>query len=230
MARVRKQSRDLEMSFLKHLLYEVGAYTAGGIGLYLGFEKHYLFFLILPLAITFALFVRKRRAVIAGGLNGERSGRKVFKGLPKTYKVYQSVKLNNNGHRGEIDFLIVGKKNLFLIETKNLNGKIYGNVLEDYLFKEKLVQGKAVRDKIKNPANQVKRTKKILSKSLNDSRIRIVPIILSIHPKGVWDIEFDNVSIEFEATINQSILDFEQRLDTDLDFQKNVIEKIKHGL
>ncbi len=47
--------------------------------------------------------------------------------LPKEYYVFNNVYLNDNGHSVQIDHVIISKYGIFVIETKNYSGKIYGS-------------------------------------------------------------------------------------------------------
>lgn len=227
MARVRKKSRGLETTYLKHLLYEGLSYGVGGISIYLAIEYNWLLLIVVPFVLSFAFFVRRRRVVISGGLKGERNSKKVFKELDKNYSVLQSIPLMVDGKKGEIDFLIIGKSNIFLVETKNLNGKIYGNPLDNKLVKDKYVNGKLIRDRIGNPAKQIERTVRLLRRQMEPHHFKIVPLILSIHPKAEWVISFSDLPVLDDATIVSFIEKYERKESFNKDFQKRVEAALK---
>ncbi len=74
------------------------------------------------LAILSAFFVPKIRGVL-----GERSVKRILSHLPEeSYHVLNDIMVNGNYGLTQIDHVVVSKYGIFVIETKNMKGKIYG--------------------------------------------------------------------------------------------------------
>lgn len=64
------------------------------------------------------------------GLKGEQTPLKQLASLPDTFFVLPDLTLSIDGLSSQIDTIVVGPSGLFIVETKNLVGKIVGT-LED---------------------------------------------------------------------------------------------------
>ncbi len=85
-----------------------------------------------------------------------------------------NISLNVDGKITEIDNLIINKNGIFIVEIKNYNGRLYGNVDDYEWIKEKVSPGGNVfTKKVKNPIKQTKRQIYILSQFLKKNNIRI---------------------------------------------------------
>lgn len=100
-------------------------------------------YLLLPifLYILYLVFKRVYLPRIHGAL-GEYAVSRVLKRLnKKDYVVYNDIYLKNNGRTSQIDHLILSIYGIFVIETKNYKGWIFGNEKSKYwtqtLYKRK---------------------------------------------------------------------------------------------
>ena len=100
-------------------------------------------YLLLPifLYILYLVFKRVYLPRIHGSL-GEYSVSRVLKRLnKKDYVVYNDIYLKNNGRTSQIDHLVLSIYGIFVIETKNYKGWIFGNEKSKYwtqtLYKKK---------------------------------------------------------------------------------------------
>lgn len=74
----------------------------------------------------------------------------------------------------EIDSLIINNNGIFIVEVKNYNGRLYGDIDDFEWTKEKISPGGNVFYKqVKNPIKQVKRQTYKLSQFLKENNIRI---------------------------------------------------------
>ena len=79
-----------------------------------------------------------KKNILAAGIKGEKQTANLLSFLPKGYTVYQDVKVPFNEKTSEIDNIVVGKKRVYIIETKNLNGDITGSVEDTYWTQSKV--------------------------------------------------------------------------------------------
>ena len=70
---------------------------------------------------------RKKNKAIEKGIEGEREVKKILKKLPREYIVLNDLFINYKDRFAQIDHVILSNKGIFVIETKNYSGKIYGD-------------------------------------------------------------------------------------------------------
>ena len=114
------------------------------------------------------------KAKLKGWLGEKRSAFKMWYSLnKKTYQRYHDLILTSTNGTTQIDHLVVSVYGLFLIETKNRKGWIYGSKDQSNwtqtLFQEKY--------KFQNPLHQTFRQKKVLTELLNVNENEIFTII-----------------------------------------------------
>lgn len=86
---------------------------------------------IIPIGIGVGLcwliiyWKRQKPKVI--GDQGEREIKGILEGLPSEYKAFNNVVMTNKKSSTQIDHIVVSKYGVFVIETKNYLGDIYGN-------------------------------------------------------------------------------------------------------
>lgn len=61
------------------------------------------------------------------GLIGERKVFSILKELPDEYYIWNDIVLQRNGYSVQIDHIVISPYGIFVIETKNYKGWIYGN-------------------------------------------------------------------------------------------------------
>jgi restriction system protein len=91
----------------------------------------------------------------------------------KTYRRFHSIILPSNNGTAQIDHLLVSPYGLFIVETKNKKGWIFGSESQaewtQTIFKEKYT--------FQNPLRQTYRQKKVLSAFLNLDESLIHPVV-----------------------------------------------------
>lgn len=85
-----------------------------------------------------------------------------------------NICLNINGKETEIDNLIINKNGIFIIEVKNYNGTLYGDI-DDFEWEKRKVSpgGNVFTKEVKNPIRQMKRQTYLLSRYLKENGIWI---------------------------------------------------------
>ncbi len=120
------------------------------------------------------LALNKHVQILKSGLAGEQWVQKVLAYLPKEFISLQNLHFALQGKAIEIDHLIVGPTGVFVIETKNIKGTIYGNAKEDIWYKEKIGKtGSIYRKEFRNPCKQVNRQVYHLSKLFKSQNIPV---------------------------------------------------------
>ena len=66
----------------------------------------------------------KEASIRGSGLEGEKKTKKAFEYLPDSFHVLHNIKVEFEGRRSELDYIIVGPSGVFVCEIKNLNGSI----------------------------------------------------------------------------------------------------------
>jgi hypothetical protein len=143
------------------------------------------------------------------GLTGERSVEKNLSDkLGDEYSIFNNVLLRDPKKRGDIDHIIVGSTGIFVIETKNNQGKISFNG-----FSWKGIKG--------SPSQQARdnmfRVKDILKNCVvfRDKDPFLEHMVVFSNPKA-------NVTISREPEYRCKIIQFKRKSDTNLaDFIKN---------
>ncbi|WP_303839911.1 nuclease-related domain-containing protein [Selenomonas ruminantium] len=108
-------------------------------------------------------FFWQRREIYASGARGETMVVSSLSNmLPDRYSIYRNVRVHE---KMECDFVIVGENGVFLVECKNYNGTLVGDMDDNEWTLEKVGQkGGEYSKKIRNPVKQLKRNVSILSR------------------------------------------------------------------
>lgn len=94
--------------------------------------------------------------ILAAGINGERIATEVLSTLPDGYTVFQDVIVTYDNKKSEIDNIIVGRSGVFIVEIKNHNSHIEGDVKDIYWTQRKVGRGGTpYTDEMYNPVKQV---------------------------------------------------------------------------
>lgn len=97
---------------------------------------------------------------VSKGEYGEYTVAMVLEKLPEEYHIFNDVYLENKGHSSQIDHVVISRYGVFVIETKNYSGDVYGseNVEhwtqylngESYKFQNPILQNRSHELAIKN--------------------------------------------------------------------------------
>ncbi len=113
-----------------------------------------LLVLALVCLIAFIIF-RKRYGILQSGVRGEETTLKILQRLPKEFTVLTNPVILNRGITMELDFVVVGKNGVFIIESKNHRGIITGKTSKPSWRQVKHGKNDKVYEKeITNPVKQ----------------------------------------------------------------------------
>lgn len=97
---------------------------------------------------------------VSKGEYGEYAVTSVLEKLPEVYRVFNDVYLENKGHSSQIDHVVISQYGVFVIETKNYSGDVYGSEKaerwtqylngEGYEFRNPILQNRSHELAIKN--------------------------------------------------------------------------------
>ena len=94
--------------------------------------------------------------ILAAGIDGERIATEVLSTLPNGYTVFQDVIVTYDNKKSEIDNIVVGRSGVFIVEVKNHNSHIVGDLNDIYWVQHKVGRGGTpYTDEMYNPVKQV---------------------------------------------------------------------------
>jgi len=127
------------------------------------------------------------------GIYGQPGEEKVSKflaeNLPDQYVILNSPRLYYHGATFDIDHVVIGPNGVFVIETKNMQGTIFGGIMGNWV-QERNRTGKNRRVRIGNPANQVNQYGKVVKSHLGSKlafetgrkiKFKIYPAVVFVH-------------------------------------------------
>lgn len=79
--------------------------------------------------------------ILVSGMHGERVATKVLAALPADYTVFQNVIVIYDNKKSEIDNIVVGRSGVFIVEVKNHNSYIEGDLEDTYWIQHKIGRG-----------------------------------------------------------------------------------------
>lgn len=142
----------------------------------------------LPLSITaYMRYTKVQKAKVCQGSNGERYIAKLLQELPEGYRVLNDLLLKYEGYTVQIDHVIVSEYGVFVIETKNFRGIIYGSA-----EKKRWVQiNKGKKRRFYSPIIQNNRHRVALSSICNLPLLKVIPITVFV---GKCELHLEDVS------------------------------------
>ncbi len=162
--------------------------------------------------------------ILRVGLDGEKEVFELINRLPKSYKILTDVKIVSGNKSSQIDFVIIGRNGLFIMEAKNMRGIIRGRETDKMLKKTKLGKSKdRYVSEIYNPILQILGHKKGIDSFLasRGHSYRAIPI-LYFSGEGKFEVESEKVKIIDQPVL---VIDYIKRHEQDniSDFVQNKI-------
>ena len=109
---------------------------------------------------------------IYGDMGERKTGFILEHCLPDEYRVIQNSIVTYNGEKSEIDNIVIGKSGVFIIEVKNMKGKIFGDYKDKNWTQYKIDQYNIEHQKeFYNPVKQVGTHIYRLANYMRDNRI-----------------------------------------------------------
>jgi hypothetical protein len=172
-----------------------------------------LLVLALVCIIVFLSF-RKRYGILQSGVRGEETTLKILQKLPKEYTVLTNPVILNRGITMELDFVVVGKNGVFVVESKNHRGIITGKTSKPTWKQVKHGKNDKVYEKeISNPVKQSYRQCRRMEEVFRDFDIsaNVFPVLYFVDNRT-------ELKIIDDADMNVAIFSNEEQM---LDYIQN---------
>lgn len=111
---------------------------------------------------------------VGKGEFGEYTVTKVLEKLPEEYHVFNDVYLETKGYSSQIDHVIISPHGVFVIETKNYSGDVYGSENAEHWTQYLNGQGYEFR----NPILQNRSHELAIKNTLHITPTSIIPIVV----------------------------------------------------
>lgn len=183
------------------------------------YNMEYVIFLLVLL-----IFDRVSRSSKYKGKYGEKEIIKILKRLPKEYIIFNDLLLQNGNKTSQIDHIILCKKGIFVIETKNYGGYISGNEF-DKMWTQKIGRRKTEFEFL-NPIIQNKGHIEAIRQNLNiNNRIPIISVVV-FSTKG----NINNVNSHTPVKYSSELKSFILKYDTNVLISGNEVQEINIAL
>lgn len=172
-----------------------------------------LLILALIFIVAFLVF-RKKYGILQAGVRGENTTLKILQKLPKEFTVLTNPVILNRGVTMELDFVVIGKNGVFIVESKNHRGIISGKTSKPNWKQVKHGKNDKVYEKeITNPVKQSYRQCRRMEELFKDFDItaNVYPILYFVDSRT-------ELRIDDDANLNVSIFNKEEPM---LDYIQN---------
>ncbi len=161
----------------------------------------------LVFGIVFLVF-RKKYDILQSGVRGEETTLKILQKLPKEFTILSNPVILNRGITMELDFVVVGKNGVFIVESKNHRGIISGKTSKTNWRQVKHGKNDKVYEKdIANPVKQSYRQCRRMEELFKDFDItaNVYPILYFVDSRT-------ELKIHDDADLNVAIFNKEESL------------------
>ena len=157
--------------------------------------------------LAYRKYVKEQKAKVCQGSNGERFIAKLLQELPEGYRCLHDLLLEYEGHTVQIDHVVISEYGVFVIETKNFRGMIYGSGEN----KRWIQVNKGKKRRFYSPTIQNNRHRIVLSKIGKLPLAKVIPLTVfvgkcELHLKDVSRVVQSNDLIPYINSITEKIL------------------------
>ncbi len=154
-----------------------------------------IMFIVLSVVLLYVCLTKKKEyEILNSGVKGEKQTYETLKQLPKEFTVITNPVIHNRGSVSELDFVVIGKNGVFIVECKNYRGIISGNTSDQNWKQIKHGKNKNYEKTVKNPAKQAHRQGRRMVEMFKDFGItaNIFPIVYFVDNSSEIKIVDDN--------------------------------------
>jgi hypothetical protein len=134
-----------------------------------------LFFVWFGILGIIYFFARQADPVRESGIAGEEYTLKILKTLPDSYVIFNQLEVpdeRSRTGRRELDFVVCGPNGVFVVESKNHNGRLEGSADDKEWTIHKVGRGGTpYSSTVRNPVRQVRQQVGVLSSFLKGKQI-----------------------------------------------------------
>jgi len=151
---------------------------------------------------------------------GESKIAKLLNKLNKgEYTIYNNVIIEKDGVRAEIDHVIISSFGIFIIETKNYNGVIYGSVNNKYWYKNNFGKGM----KFYSPVEQNDKHVEVFLDVIGYENLPVYSLVVFIDG---CRLEVDCKNVIYSKDLISTICKFNQKV-IDRDLKYDIVNKLE---
>ena len=164
----------------------------------------YIFYLVYkPVAIiTFIIMIininSKKLKIYEQGAKGEAYAKHILSELDDSYQLFYDITVPYDNKTSQLDTIVVGDNGIFIVEVKNINGRVTGDIEDNNLSVEKTGQkGTKYSKTMYNPYKQVKTHVYRLNKYLKSYNIScpITGLVYFKCNKGIFEQQNNSIHI-----------------------------------
>ena len=158
-----------------------------------------------------AKFANKHYNILKSGLHGEKRTETLLNQLKGEYEILTNVNIHHDGRRTELDSLVIGPNGVFLVESKNVKGKISGRT-DDQTYRKVSISssGNTYESTMNNPVRQINRAIIILKNYLQEENG------LHTYIQGILYFSNPETTVKIENTSNVQIFSAAEHNGKDL--------------
>ncbi len=196
MAKVIKKRNELLEKRNRAIILHFSGYAAcllfGILGIELSFAgvPGWICMILGLLSLAGAVMIhctRDQMGVLEAGVSGEKNAVHILeKALPDHYYCVTNVQVSYENRHNELDAVVVGPTGIYIVEVKNVSGRICGSYTDKQFLQDK---GKRSKE-MDNPVYQVKMHADILSRFLKANGVRtwVQGTVLFVNPRATMAI------------------------------------------
>lgn len=184
------------------------------------FMPDYLFYIIIGLFVLLLVFAVYRKLTYSAGDEGEHAVARRLKRLPRNryFTINDLMIEKQNGHTSQIDHVVVSPYGIFVIETKNISGYVYGSEFSrewTRYWKGYKRGGYYGTDKLSfgNPVMQNGAHVRALWELLQDYYPRFIPIV-AFSPQAELKVAVNGVDVIYWTEIKSVIKSYNEEVMT----------------
>ena len=165
--------------------------------------------LVVALAMLIYFFVfRKEYNILLSGVKGENNTLTILKNLPKDFTIITNPVILNRGVTLELDFVVIGKNGVFIVESKNYRGVVCGKTSQTKWKQIKHGKGGNTYEKeVGNPVKQAHRQGRRMLEMFRD-----FDITADIYPIVYFTDNSAELKIQDDADVGIAVFNKEKQL------------------
>ena len=195
MAKVLKKHliNTVKMSFIKNRLLLMLCIVAVVICVAICPFVYFTSLILVPFLLILAAKIKRQNGILLAGAQGEKYCLDILKRLPKGFFIIPDITLCVGHKTAQLDYIVISKGGIFIIESKNHKGTISGNAGSKMLYKVKRFSHSQIEEsEIYNPIRQVSTHARLMRELIGNLNIPIHSIVYFSHPEANIKINGDS--------------------------------------